>query len=928
MDLEVLLERDAVLSALSDLLDGVGGGIAAALFLVAGAGLGKSSLLDWVARLGRRRGLVILRAGGEVMESGLGFGLLDQALLGLDRVRPVDASDFGPSADARAARFVRALGDLQSTPATTGLIVLDDLHWADADSLAFVSFLCRRLRALGSRWGVVGAMRPWPQDAVQVGRSLVHDGHASVVELSPLTEPGAAQLLQARLGTDVTDTLTRQIWAATAGNPLLLHQVAEILGRGGRVEFTSGTTADVAERLLLARFGGLPATGMRWLRAAAVLGSRFLPELAGAVAGLGENEQAAAMESALYAGVITSGDEGRTEFRHPLFREAVYQDLPVPVRVMLHSRAVRELGGRGLDAEAAGHAILARRMGDRESIDLLSRTGAAALAQGAFEAAVDRLGAAVDLSGANPDASLLMGLGEALSACHRTAEAVAILGRLLGDTEVPPPVEVQALRLLARVEYARDDRSASRRHFAAAAEAAELVSTELTVDLLVEWAFSESSTSPGRAMRIAARARSCATSCGRVVAWWAEIVWVHSVLMTGDAAGMSELADLDALSELLAGPEGAAHWSAEAASVSVALLTERYDADDDWFRRTLSAAESAGAAEGAASFALLHAYGLTRLGRLSEALDALDRARAWVDVVAAREGLVHAGYAYVLLLMGRLDESQDHLDRACSHAVAHADPQTGMTAREVAGHRALREGELTVAHERYLELEEISTRIGIGDPCMGAWAGHAVHAHLATGHRQDADRVIGWLQDASNVYPCRWPRIALETALAMRADADGDSSTAEEHYLAALAHHHNATLPVERVQTLLAYAGSLRRHGHLVQARPLLREAVTIGQVCGAHWLVDQTRTELGIAGGRFRLPRDPDQLTPAERRVADLAAAGLSNREIAAHLSVSETTVETHLGHVYQKKGITSRRQLAPSRPTVGDRARISPPT
>jgi ATP/maltotriose-dependent transcriptional regulator MalT len=920
VDLEDLLERDAVLSALTDFVDGVGGGMAAALFLVAGAGLGKSSLLDWVARLGRRRGLVTLRAGGEVMESGLGFGLLDQVLLGLDRGRSVDVSDFGPSADARAARFVRALGDLQSTRGPTGLIVLDDLHWADADSLAFVSFLCRRLRALGSRWGVVGAMRPWPQDAVQVGRSLVHDGHASVVGLSPLTECGAARLLEARLGADLTDALTHQIWAATAGNPLLLHQVAEIMSREGRVEFTPGTTAEVAKRLLLARFGGLPETGMRWLRSAAVLGSRFLPELAGAVAGLGEDEQAGAMESALYAGVITSGDDGRTEFRHPLFREAVYQDLPVPVRVMLHGRAVRELVGRGLDAEAAGHAMLARRVGDRESIDLLARTGAAALAQGAFEAAVDRLGAAVDLSGANPDASLLMGLGQALSACHRTADAVAILGRLLGDTDVPPAIRVQALRLLARVEYARDDRSASRRHFAEAAEAAQLVSTEMTVDVFVEWAYSESPTNPGRAMPIAARARSRARPCDRVVAWRAEIVWASSVLITGDAAGLAELADPDALQKLLAGPEGPAHWSAEAAMVTVALLTERYDADDDRFGRTLSAAEAAGAAEAAASFALLHAYGLTRLGRLSHALDALDRARAWVDVVAAREGLVNAGYAYVLLLMGRLDESQDRLDRACSLAVAHADPQTVMTAREVAGHRALREGELTVAHERYLELEEISTSIGIGDPCMGAWAGHAVHAHLATGHRQDADRVIGWLRDASLVYPCRWPRIALETALAMRADIDGDASTAEEHFLAALAHHNHATLPVERVQTLLAYAGSLRRHGHPVQARPLLREAVTIGQACGANWLVEYARTELGIAGGRFRVQGDPDRLTPAEHRVADLAAAGLSNREIAAHLGISETTVETHLGHVYQKKGITSRRQLtrAPNPPSA----------
>ena len=130
-----------------------------------------------------------------------------------------------------------------------------------------------------------------------------------------------------------------------------------------------------------------------------------------------------------------------------------------------------------------------------------------------------------------------------------------------------------------------------------------------------------------------------------------------------------------------------------------------------------------------------------------------------------------------------------------------------------------------------------------------------------------------------------------------------------------MAHHHHATLPVERVQTLLAYAGSLRRHGQAVRARALLREAISIGQASGANWLVEYARTELGIAGGRFRVPRDPGQLTPAEQRIADLAATGLSNRQIAAHLGVSETTVETHLGHVYQKLGITSRRQLTMTR-------------
>ncbi len=381
MDFEGLLERDAALSALTELLDGVAGGLAATLFLVAGAGLGKSSLLDRAARLAHGRGLVVVRAGADVMEAGLGFGLLDQIVLGLDGVSPAVGPEPGPGVDARSARFAGAWHDLQSM--SGGVLLLDDLHWSDVESLAFVSFLSRRLGALSSRWSVVGALRPWPQHALQVCRSLVHDGHATMVELSPLTERATARLLRSRLGVPVDRGLAHQSWAVTAGNPLLLHQVAEIMHRGGRVEYTAGTVAEVADRVLLARFGGLPETGMRWLRAASVLGAKFLPEVAGAVAGLDEAAQAAAMEAALYAGVITADRDGRCEFRHPLFQDAVYHDLPAPVRVLLHGRVMRELVDRGVEAEAAVHAIHAHRAGDRMSIDLLTRTGAAALAAGA-----------------------------------------------------------------------------------------------------------------------------------------------------------------------------------------------------------------------------------------------------------------------------------------------------------------------------------------------------------------------------------------------------------------------------------------------------------------------------------------------------------------------------------------------------------------
>jgi DNA-binding NarL/FixJ family response regulator len=96
----------------------------------------------------------------------------------------------------------------------------------------------------------------------------------------------------------------------------------------------------------------------------------------------------------------------------------------------------------------------------------------------------------------------------------------------------------------------------------------------------------------------------------------------------------------------------------------------------------------------------------------------------------------------------------------------------------------------------------------------------------------------------------------------------------------------------------------------MVRARVLLAEALNIAESCGAGWHATRARTEWRRAGGRTR-GRKPDELSPQEATVARLAQSGRTNREIAQQLHLSIKTVETHLGHVYQKLGIRSRWQL-----------------
>jgi DNA-binding NarL/FixJ family response regulator len=108
-----------------------------------------------------------------------------------------------------------------------------------------------------------------------------------------------------------------------------------------------------------------------------------------------------------------------------------------------------------------------------------------------------------------------------------------------------------------------------------------------------------------------------------------------------------------------------------------------------------------------------------------------------------------------------------------------------------------------------------------------------------------------------------------------------------------------------------------------MRARPLLSEAVQLAESIEALWLRDLAHAELAVAGGRRRRRGEPEQLTPQEQRVAELARTGMSNKEIAQLLWVSVSTVETHLQQVYAKLGVRSRRQLM----TNGDGSRPGTP-
>ena len=291
-----MLEREMTRTAVSNLISGARAGYGGALFVAGEAGLGKTRILDEARKLACPD-LRIGWARGDVTETSLPFGLVATALDAVDGPRDLlDAkASLGPR-DAQGARFGGVLRWLKTTATKPVLLVFDDLHWADPDSLDLVSFLVRRITNLPV--AVLAAQRPWPPAANELATALAYDGYAAVYRLAPLSSDAAGQLLAARLGSPVSGAVSRTALELSGGNPLLVEQVAAAIGRGERIGApTQAGTAAVRAKIVLTRFAGVPKSALRCARAASVLGTRFRPELAVRVAQLDDMEADTALDA-------------------------------------------------------------------------------------------------------------------------------------------------------------------------------------------------------------------------------------------------------------------------------------------------------------------------------------------------------------------------------------------------------------------------------------------------------------------------------------------------------------------------------------------------------------------------------------------------------------------------------------------------------
>ena len=910
---ERLWERDQQLNAAAACIAAARDGLGGALFVFGEAGLGKTAVLDEVCRQAGDD-LLVARGRCDPMETSLAFGVLSQVMHDLGAADDLWVAGTEDT-HGRVATLHRTLRWLENVARSPVLIALDDLHWADPDSLVLLGFLCRRLAGLPV--AVIASLRPWPAAATDLAWSLGRGGNAEVEHLRPLTEQAAAGVLQQSLGRASPPDVVGRAWRLTGGNPLLLGLAAGRLGvEGEGSSEAEGLAVSVVERsLVLKRFAGLAPAGTRWAQAAAALGVEFRPELVSEVAGLDGEAAEAAAEAVWRSGLARAGRNGAAEFVHPLFGQLLYEDIPPPVRSRLHARAFTALTARGMDDIAAEHAIRANLAGDASAIRVLTETGRRALRAGAPATAASRLQAAVRLSGDGGAAALLAELGEALLEAGRGAEAASTAVRVL-ESDVSLAQRVSALTMLSRARFGMGDFEGAGAALESAVALAEQDCPEAVVLPLCRHADAVLMTAgPAAALPLAARARALAEGAGKGLRAQARAKWGMLAFYCGHPWGlMTALSEgehlLGATRTEVAADIRSGGCGVLAPFAIAAMYGERFAEAEAAFSVGIDEAERVGAVTGAATLEI--PYGLMLLRRrLHDSLAVADRLLAVADLVPLAEPFARTLRSYALLELGEEQQSAVERERAYATATAFGIWMSLLWLDHAQGVALLRRGWFKDASDVYVKLDERYRDLGVEEPCVVPYARHAVVAHTRAGRTREAERVVDWLDERATVLPCRWPAAAAAAGRAVLALRGGNRAEADKLYRAAMDHLDDTSLPLERAELLIEYGSMLRRDGNPRDAREMLRSAGEVAEAGGGIWLARRAGEELAAAGGRRRIRRGAQELTPQEQRIARLAATGASDKDIATHLTVSLRTVRTHLEHVFAKLDIHSRREL-----------------
>jgi DNA-binding CsgD family transcriptional regulator len=929
-----LLEREGELATLGDALARARDGRGLVVLVEGVAGLGKTSLLDAACELAAGSGFTCLRARATELERDFAYGCMRQLLepvvaRGSERERLFAgaASLASPLFEARpvsrpppsedsAFSILHGLYWLLNNVAETGppvAIAVDDVHWSDAESLRFFNYLAPRLDGLSV--AVLASTRSGEDLGTDLAR-LAAGPETTVLRPRPLSTGATLRLSERTLGEPVTSEFATACRQATGGIPFYLDALLrEVSERGLRPDASAAEVVRgigppaVAEAVRLRLSDHAEAAGL--VRAIAVLGDGASLEEAARLAELPEAVAAPAADLLAALAILRAG--GRLEFVHPIVREAVYAGIGPHERAAAHARAAEVLGASGASEERIAAQIAeAEPVGDAERVALLRRVAAQALRCGGPAAATAWLRRALAEPPA-PDARahvlLELGFAELRVAAPEAAEHLAAAI----DEIREPELLARSARLLANAFTMAGEAERSVEAVESAIRVVEPFDRELALVLEAELA-AHAQQAPLEAREAVSRrlkrlgSLAGATPGERLVAAHIAFERARASESVDDATALLErgLDDIRLPAEQELDVTGTFYLLVVGLTATDAL--ERVEAaltealDDARCRESIPAT----------------AFVLAQRARVALKGGALGRAE--VDARTALELLTSygirlgAGLALAVLVesaveAGELESAASVLDE--SDFAVEIPP--GMATNPLLEARALlrlAQGRTREALDDLTEFGRRDERWGGANPLASPWRSRAAFALAALGDDTRARATAADELDRAR----RWGAASgLGVALRAVGLLEGGQVSLErlEEAVAVL---EPSPARLEHARALTDLGAALRRLNRRSDARGRLQQGLELANRCGARALAERARTELRAAGGRSSEPQGTgvDQLTASERRVAELAAEGRSNPEIAQALFVTRKTVETHLGRVYRKLDIAGRGQLA----------------
>jgi DNA-binding CsgD family transcriptional regulator len=923
----VLLERDRELGLLDGLVQRALAGDAVLALLEGPAGIGKSSLLGKAREKALAAGFRVVAASGSDLEQDLPYGVVRQLFESL--LVDSERRERWLSGSAQAAARVFAPADEGETTSPGSFAVLhglfwltanvaadvplclsiDDLQWCDRASLRFIAYLERRLEGLKVLVATAARVDDSGEEPKLV-LDIAHDPAAVAIRLSALSEDGAVEMVRARLGPDAERPFCAACHRSTGGNPLLLQelvktmQAEDVRPDAAHADAIREVGPRAVSRTVLLRLSRLPSDAVQVARAVALLGDGASLPATAALANLDESRVADATRVLIAAEILRPATP--LGFVHALVRDAVYHELSVPERELRHERAAKQLAALGAAPEVvASHLLLVPSRGEPWVAGVLREAGLVATRRGDPESAVSYLRRALEEPPAGEDrARLLWELGSAEARVDSAASAERL--REVQDLLDDPLQRALAADVLARSLLWT---SPAQEAVAVAQRAvAELQGTHTDQRRALEAiecyaVFFGGARVPDCAARLA-RVRAAgvpdrlgAKMLAAVAAWdWA--------LGDGSAHECSEFA-LAVLADgsLIARDPG----FGAAVAGSVLALAGHDEAPRVW-EETMSAARRLGSQPGVCSVNLWRGWTWLQRGELVEAETSLREASEQLQEGFGDNGpsLSYGAGFLALTLIERGDHTGARaalVGRGTPNPKSDGDGLVRRSEVELLLAESHWDGALAAADDYHARLR------GIDNPAWAPWRSLKALALDGLGRHAEALALLGEELEQAQ----RWgaPGAIARTLrlLGTLRHEDGDELLRE-----AVAVAERSPARLEHAKALVALGSTLRRAGRRGEARGPLGRGFELANRSGAEALAEWAKTELYAAGGRPRREAlsGPESLTPSERRIADLAAAGHTNRDIAQTLYVTPRTVEGHLTSIYRKLGISARTALA----------------